>query len=123
MPVLDVEIITRPGESIDPHLASELAQRAGEIFGSAPGNTWVKVRPLAGENYAENHDSPPGDVYPVFVSVLKAKLPSPDALRREVDRLTAAIAQICNRSTQNVHIIYLPEGTGRIAFGGKVVGT
>ena len=122
MPILDVEIITRPGESIDPHLATEIAHRAGEIFGSAPGNTWVKVRPLAGENYAENDDSPPGNVHPVFVSVLKAKLPPADALQTEVDRLTAAIAQICDRPAENVHIIYLPEGAGRIAFGGKVIG-
>ena len=43
-------------------------------------------------------------------------------LQTEVDRLTAAIAQICDRPAENVHIIYLPEGAGRIAFGGKVIG-
>lgn len=121
MPILDVEIITRPGESVDPHLAGELAQRAGAIFGSPPGSTWVKVHPLASEQYAENDDGPRGDVYPVFVSVLKAKRPSPAALQKEVEQLTTAVAQACQRPPENVHIIYLPEGSGRIAFGGKVI--
>lgn len=120
MPILDVEIITRPGEPINPHLAIELANRVGAIFGSPPGSTWVKVHPLANENYAENDDHPHGDIYPVFVSVLKSKLPSPSDLQKEASQLTAAIAQVCNRPAENVHILYLPEGTGRIAFGGQI---
>lgn len=120
MPILHVEIITRPDEYIRPELARELADRTGEIFGSSPGSTWVKVYLLPGENYAENN-SMPGDVYPVFVSVLKARLPSPDALQIEVTKLTAAVAQVCGRPEENVHIIYLPEGTGRVAFGGMLL--
>jgi len=60
-------------------------------------------------------------VYPVFVSVLKAKISSTDSLEVEVAKLTAVIAQICNRPEENVHIIYLPQGAGRVAFGGKVL--
>jgi phenylpyruvate tautomerase PptA (4-oxalocrotonate tautomerase family) len=121
MPILDVEIITRPGETISPYLASKLANRAGTIFLSPPASTWVKVHTLPCENYAEN-DSPDSNIYPVFVSILKANLPAPDALQQEVEQLTAAIAHLCNRPAENVHIIYLPEGTGRVAFGGKIVG-
>ena len=120
MPILNVEIIMRPDEHIRPELARELADRTGEIFGSSPGSTWVKVYLLARENYAENMTTSE-DICPVFVSVLKAKLPSPDLLQVEVAKLTAAVAQICGRPQENIHIIYLPEGMGRVAFGGKMI--
>lgn len=119
MPILTVEIVTRPDEYIRPELAQELADRIGEIFGSAPGTTWVKVYLIAQKNYAENITTSE-DISPVFVSILKVKLPSPDILQVEVTKLTVAIAQICNRPEENIHIIYLPEGAGRVAFGGKV---
>jgi phenylpyruvate tautomerase PptA (4-oxalocrotonate tautomerase family) len=117
MPILNVEIVKRPNEHIDPKLATELANRTGEIFGSEPGNTWVTVHIIASENYAENI-SGSDDIFPVFVSILKAKLPSQDSLQAEVAKLTEVIAQICNRPQENVHIFYLPEGMGRVAFGG-----
>ena len=120
MPIVDVEIITRPDEPQRPDLAVELADRAGEVFGSAPGNTWVKVHFISGDNYAENLAAP-GSVFPVFVSVLKAKLPAPDLLQAEAARLTAVIARACQRPPENVHILYLPEGAGRAAFGGRLL--
>jgi hypothetical protein len=122
MPILEVEIVAKPDESIGLNLASLLAHRAGEVFASPAGNTWVKVRVIAAEHYAENSSGPPEGIYPVFVSILKAKLPSPDAMQMEVALLTPIIAQACNRPEENVHLIYLPEGTGRVAFGGRIVG-
>jgi len=80
----------------------------------------VKVSPIAAEHYAENNGGAPEAVYPVFVSVLKMKLPPPDRLQAEVVSLTAAVAQVCARPLENVHILYLPEGAGRVAFGGEV---
>jgi phenylpyruvate tautomerase PptA (4-oxalocrotonate tautomerase family) len=121
MPILDVEIVLGPGESLDPAPASELADRAGEVFGAAPGTTWVKLRAIPAEHYAENQTGRPSDVYPVFVSILKAKLPPLDQRQSEVARLTEAIARICRRPPENVHILYLPEGAGRMAFGGTLV--
>jgi phenylpyruvate tautomerase PptA (4-oxalocrotonate tautomerase family) len=120
MPILHVEIVSRPGESIRPGLAQELADRCGEIFGSPPGGTWVKVSILAREAYAENRSTEAG-LFPVFVSILKAKLPAPQALQVEITRLTEAIAQVCDRPVENVHVIYQPEGSGRVAFGGRLV--
>lgn len=121
MPILDIEIVARPDEFFSPTLAAELANRAGAVFGSPPGNTWVKLRSIAREHYAENSSPSPSDIYPVFVSILKAVLPSPDAMRAEVANLTEAIAQVCGRPPDNVHLIYLPAGAGRVAFGGKIV--
>ena len=121
MPILDVELVLEPGEALRPELAGELADRAGEVFGAAPGTTWVKLRAISAEHYAENQTGRPADVYPVFVSVLKAKLPPLDERQREVTRLTEAIARACRRPPENVHILYLPEGAGRMAFGGTLV--
>lgn len=120
MPILNIEIVTRPAEHFSANLALELADRTGEIFDSAPGHTWVTVRFIARENYAENN-SPADDIFPIFVSILKAKLTPPDSLQAEAARLTAVIAQLCNRPQENVHIIYLPEGAGRVAFGGRLL--
>jgi phenylpyruvate tautomerase PptA (4-oxalocrotonate tautomerase family) len=120
MPILNVEIVTYQNEHIRPDLAMELANQAGETLGSAPGNTWVKVYLIAGDNYAENMIAS-DTVFPVFVSVLKAKPPSPESMQDEVTKLTAIIARVCNRPQENIHILYLPEGAGRIAFGGKVL--
>ena len=121
MPILDVEIVLQPGESLHPELAGELADRAGEVFGAAPGTTWVKLRAISAEHYAENQTGRPADVYPVFVSVLKAKLPPLNERQREVTQLTEAVARVCRRPPENVHILYLPEGAGRMAFGGTLV--
>ena len=44
MPILDVELVLEPGEALRPELAGELADQAGEVFGAAPGTTWVKLR-------------------------------------------------------------------------------
>jgi hypothetical protein len=62
-------------------------------------------------------------VRPVFVSILKANLPDEAVMAREVEALTTAVAQLCDRPPENVHIIYLPSGNGRVAFGGQIVGS
>jgi phenylpyruvate tautomerase PptA (4-oxalocrotonate tautomerase family) len=121
MPVLDVEIVLKPGEEIAQGIARRIADRAGEIFGSRPRTTWVKLRAIPDDHYAENDAGPEIESHPVFVSILKAKLPPPDQMQREVDVLTPAIAEICGRPPENVHILYLPAGAGRIAFGGRIV--
>jgi len=121
MPILDVEIVLRPGESMRLGLAAEIADRCGEVFGSPPGSTWVKLRAIPCDHYAEDRGGPPDGVFPVFVSVLKARLPAPDALHVEVARLSAAVAEAAGRPVENVHIAYLPAGASRVAFGGELV--
>lgn len=121
MPILEVEIVIRPNETLRDGLAGDLANHCGEIFGSRPGTTWVKLKTIAMDHYAENGGGLPETVLPVFVSVLKARHPAPDALKLEADRLAHAVAQLCDRPPENVHIIYLPEGAGRVAFGGKMI--
>ncbi len=119
MPILEIEIVLRPGETIPTALAAELADAAGKLFDSARGGTWVKLGALPAENYAEN--ASPAGVYPVFVTILKAHLPEADAMQVEVTRLTRLIARLCERPVDNVHIFYQPDAVGRVAFGGKLV--
>ena len=121
MPILDIEIVLRHGEILLPDLAARLAEAAGEIFGSSPGRTWVKLRSLPPEQYAEDGDGPPPGVYPVFVSVLKAERPDGEMLRLEAGSLARAIGQVCNRPAENVHILYEADAKGRLAFGGEII--
>jgi phenylpyruvate tautomerase PptA (4-oxalocrotonate tautomerase family) len=120
MPIIDVEIVNKAGEdnSLKRGLAQEIADRAGAIFGSAPGQTWVKVRTLPWEQYAEQGGGPPEGVSPVFVSVLKANWPEREEMARESQALAEVIVRICGRPADNVHILYFPPAAGRIAFGG-----
>lgn len=120
MPIVDVEIVRRPGEALNQEMAAELADELSEIFQSPRGGTWVKVRGLPVDHYAENGGRP-AEVYPIFISVLKAKFPETDEIEMEVARITGAVAQLCGRPSENVHVIYQPEARGRVAFGGKIV--
>lgn len=120
MPIVDVEIVLRPGETIHTEVLAELANELGEILQSPRGATWIKLRELPANHYAENGGTPAG-VYPIFLSILRAKLPAADKMEREVEKITGAVAQIFGRSSENILLIYQPEGRGRVAFGGKIV--
>ena len=120
MPIVEIEIVLKPNEIIQGITVEELADQLGKIFNSPKGTTWVKVHELERSRYSENGGTPAG-VFPVFVSVLKSILPGMDEMQKEVEMITGAVARICRRPSGNVHIIYLPEGRGRVAFGGKIV--
>ncbi len=121
MPILTVEIVVEEGEEIAPNLTGAIADAAGAIFGSAPGRTWVRLHVLPAGRYAENDIAPDAMPSPVFVSVLKAEPPASDALVRESMQLATALAALCGRPVENVHIFWEPAAHGRVAFGGKLV--
>lgn len=121
MPILDIELIMGPNESCKHDLAQEIADMVGEVLDSPPGHTWVKLRLLQGSLYAENGSDHSELARPVFVTVLKARAPTRDEIKVEAERLSVSIAKATGRPKENVHILYLPEGVGRIAFGGKLV--
>lgn len=120
MPIVDVEIILRPDEELASGLAGELADALGTILESRPGGTWVKVRGFSRDRYAENGGAPDG-VFPIVVQILKSRLDAGADLQSEAEQITGAVARICGRPPENVHLIYLPEGSGRVAFGGELV--
>ena len=121
MPILDVEMVVEADESIDDGLARRLADAAGAVFGAAPGRTWVRLRTLPASRYAESGGAPPG-VRPVFVAILKSTRPEGETLRDETLQLTQAIAAVCDRPAENVHVLWLPDAKKRMAFGGRLVG-
>ncbi len=121
MPILDVEIVASdPNDEFPDDLTLALADAAAQVFGSPQGTTWVKARLLPPEQYAEDHGTPIG-VHPVFVSVLKSRISEGEELETEIGRLTAAIAGVLHRPETNVHVLYQPDATGRVAFGGNLV--
>jgi hypothetical protein len=79
----------------------------------------VKLKTLDPRSFAENEDDQNEPVYPVFVTVLKSNLEA-GTLATEANQLAEAVASICNRPIENVHILFEPEAQGRIAFGGKL---
>ena len=121
MPILDVEIVGDLPEATRHGLARKLADAAGTVLHSRPQGTWVKVRFLPDDSYAENAGGPEAGVAPVFVRVLERELAAGDALAAEIDELTRAVAAVCGRDAGNVHLIYEPPGAGRVAFGGRRV--
>ena len=121
MPILDIEAVLFDHEIIDSNWALEIADAAGRIIDTPPGQTWVRIRGLPRSQYAENGTGDSPELRPVFVSVLKAQLPEVEDLRAEVEKLTVTIARIIGRPEENVHVLYLPPGSGRISFGGKLV--
>jgi phenylpyruvate tautomerase PptA (4-oxalocrotonate tautomerase family) len=116
MPILEIEVVT--ADALADDLAQRLAEMAGEVFGSPPGRTWVRLRSLPPHQYAENCTLQPEGHRAVFVAVLKAQPPSGAALASEARSLAEGVARVCGRSVENVHVLYEPGAQGRIAFGG-----
>jgi len=121
MPILTVELIGPPLPAAErPSLARRIADAAGVALGSEPNGTWVRLRELAAEDYAENGNAFDG-TQSAIVTVLHADLEPTGALEREAAALAAAVAEATGRDRRNVHVIYEPRGRGRVAFGGELL--
>lgn len=121
MPIVEVEVVCRSEAEFGHVSAAAIANALGRVFGSPPGNTWVKVRQLSDANYAENESVLAGTELPAFVSVLHARVPQGEALTSEASAITNAIAACLGRMPERVHVRYEPSGVGRQAFGGTLV--
>jgi phenylpyruvate tautomerase PptA (4-oxalocrotonate tautomerase family) len=115
MPILDVEIVgpTQAG------IAQSLADQAGVALETAPGKTWVKVRFLPSEQYAEN-GMPQGSTQPVFVSILTRSEIDSNRKSRVALALATQFSKVLGRSAENIHVIFELSAAGRIAFGGNL---
>lgn len=119
MPILEVDWIGPIADSVRRSLARRIADAAGTVLGTPPRSTWVRMRFVSEDEYAENEGAEPG-VWPVLVHVLEAEPPEGEALATEARRLTEAIAAACGRPPGNVHLVYAPPGRGRVSFGGRL---
>lgn len=122
MPILEVELTGGVARSARAGLARRIADAVGAVFGSAPGETWVRVREIPHGDYAENAtDAAAAGMQPVFVRVLKRALPDTGVLAREVEALAEAVAKETGRPRDQVHVICEPPAAGRVAFGGRLI--
>ena len=104
MPIVDVEIVHADGE-LPPTLPLRLADAIAKVFGSRPQGTWVKLRGLPSQHYAENGGGSE-TLLPVFVSIMQGKAPSADKRKEHSLALATVIAEVCERRTENVHILF-----------------
>ena len=95
MPVVTIEVVVDTDRAIETNLARSLADVVGRTLASPPGQTWVRLRSLARNHYAN--------------------------LQTEVTALTRAIAQALDRPAACVHIEYSAAAIGRVSFGGELV--
>ena len=121
MPIVTVEVVAGANDAMAHDIAQSLADAIGRALESPPGQTWVRVRSLAHDQYAENEAPLDAAQLPVFVTILKQKSPQRAEIEGEATALTHAVAQVIGRPATCVHIEYAPAGAGRLSFGGILV--
>ena len=121
MPIVTVEVVADPGRMLEPGLSQSLADAVGRVLKSPPGQTWIRLRSLRREEYAENEVLVDSAELPVFVTILEWQPPDGAMLQTEAAALTQAIAQVIGRPAARVHVEYAPAAAGRLSFGGKLV--
>ena len=123
MPIVDVEVVTGAADpdAIGKETLQLLADELGDLFGSDPGGTWVRLRSIDQNACAENGAVIGPDARPTFVNILRAETPERGALRREMQRIAEIVARTLDRPRENVHVLYAPGASGRIGFGGMLV--
>ncbi len=122
MPILDIELVSASQAEFAKISPRELADALGKLFGTELGRTWVRLRFLRSDAYAENESTLAAHELPGFVTVLLAHVPVGDALNAQALAITQTVAQCVGRAVARVHVQYLPAAAGRQAFGGKLVG-
>ncbi|MYA17438.1 MAG: hypothetical protein F4Z28_12095 [Gammaproteobacteria bacterium] len=118
MPIVDIELVAGDPEEGRGQLQA-LVDELGDLFGSEPGGTWVKLRATDPAGYAENQVVA-GEYRPTFVNVQRLRLPHRDERRREMAAVAEIVARTLNRRRENVHVLYAPPAEGRIGFGGEL---
>jgi phenylpyruvate tautomerase PptA (4-oxalocrotonate tautomerase family) len=118
MPIVDIQLVAGDGGQSE-HMAAKLADVLASIFGAPVGRVWVRLSFLTSSAYAENGTPETPSMAPVFVRVLHADLPAPQALAVEAKAISQAVSSCVQRSPEQVHVEYAPPGRGRVAFGGN----
>jgi len=103
MPILDIEIVASDSDlNLPTNLTQSLADTVAQIFDSPPGRVWVKLRMIPTAGYAENGDVP-GDMYPVFVTVFKARVPEGSELEDETAFCRSLLSSVGGLANGELH--------------------
>ena len=122
MPIVRRQLVIRDdSERVAHETLQLLADELGAYFQSGTAATWIKVDYIPFEQYAENQEPLCEDARPTLVYVLKYRIPDQDRLALEAKQLARIVANVLRRPERNTHIIYEPDGKGRVAFGGLLV--
>ena len=121
MPIVTIQFVgDLPDSGPGAQYIQIIADQLGRIFKSDAGTTWVKVQNIKPGYYAENETAPDTRAQPIFVEILKRTLEEHSLLAEEAQQIARVVAHEFSRPAENIHVLYLPEGDGRIAFGGKL---
>jgi phenylpyruvate tautomerase PptA (4-oxalocrotonate tautomerase family) len=116
MMLLDVEVVGKQaGDPPTERLAERIADAVSKAFGMPAGQLLVKVQKVAASHYAEN--AAPRKSLPVFVRVL-VRTRDPSVWPNRAATLCAAVGEATSRERAGVHVIFEPDATGRVFFGG-----
>ena len=122
MPIIRLEMVLAADEAPPAgDTLQALADRFGDCLGSGPGETWVSLVIIGRDRYRENGGALPADIRPCFAHVLRYRQPGADRLAADAAALAEIMAAGLGRSPENMHIIFEPDGAGRVAFGGRLV--
>jgi phenylpyruvate tautomerase PptA (4-oxalocrotonate tautomerase family) len=120
VPIVDVVIVS--DDASWPGLAQTLADGIGDALGAPIGTTWVRLRALDRNRYAESGGADAdADAGPVFVEIISRRAPDGPQLSNAVVDIVRAVARATGLPAERVHVIFEPDGAGRIAFGGRLV--
>lgn len=122
MPIVTIKLFVANPQDFGPAFDLQaVADELGVLFGSGPGQTWLRLECQPRPHYAENGTLPEATSCPTFVEVLKARLPAPEVLAVEADQIATIVSRLVGCPKENTHVLYLPEAVGRIAFNGRLL--
>ena len=122
MPIITIKLFVANPQDFGPAFDLQaVADELGVLFGSGPGQTWLRLECQPRQHYAENGTLPEAISFPTFVEVLKARLPAPEVLAVEADQIATIVSRLVGCPKENTHVLYLPEAVGRIAFNGRLL--
>ncbi len=120
MPIIDIEAVCGEQQDFAPDTVRRTADALGNALGMAKGKVWVRLRMIPKTMYAENETDAEFTPEPVFVRILRSRVPVGPDLEREIVSVTQAVAMCLGKPESNVHLEYAPPGLGRITFGGRL---
>ncbi len=114
MPILSLDVVEDESAPLPSDAAQRIADAAGQVLGTPAGRTWVLIRPVPAQAYAENQS--PKAPAPLLVSLRMREVPSGQAREQQVQALTQAIARAAGRPAEQVHLVYEAPALGRQAY-------